>query len=186
MQVLWGDVVVGILCAGRFGPSCTARRTRPGSNRRMGSADGFERGRGCRGRALIIFLLQERLRRLRVCHKMKRGAWHAAGAVSLVLALLSLPAKATAADDETNKKILRDAAVGAMTGAAAAEATKDEPKEKPKEAPKDKKAKKHASKEGRRPPGWDRGKKTGWDGGSEPPGLRKDKENHGGGHGHHK
>ena len=90
------------------------------------------------------------------------------------------------ADDEANKKILKDAITGAVTGAVAVEATKDEGKKeavsnaadqagKAKEAVhgKSKKHKNRFVKNKKRPYGWDQGKKTGWGGGDEPPGLAK-------------
>ena len=92
-----------------------------------------------------------------------------------------------AADDEANKKILKDAIVGAVTGAVAVEATKEdapapavqsavsEP-EKAAKLEKEKYKKKNfgwKKKDKKRPHGWDMGKKTGWGEGDEPPGLSK-------------
>ena len=91
--------------------------------------------------------------------------------------LLVASAAWAANDPETNKKILKDAIQGAITGAVASSATADESAgtstvtitdTTPDVAPGDKNAP-----SGKRPPGWDKGKKTGWDGGDEPPGLAK-------------
>lgn len=90
--------------------------------------------------------------------------------------------QAAAAEDDTNKKILRDAIQGAITGAVATEATKDEPAAAASAggAAEKEKASKHAKKNfskkdklSRRPPGWDKGKKTGWGDSDVPPGLEK-------------
>lgn len=103
---------------------------------------------------------------------------------ALVAVFCAAPAKISAADADTNKQILKDALVGAVTGAAAVEGTKDtskapEVEEKKEEGPaseaKEKKSKDHKSKEGHRPPGWDKGKKTGWQGADVPPGQQKSK-----------
>ena len=100
--------------------------------------------------------------------------------------------------EDPNKVILKRAVQGAVTGAVAAEFAKDDGKEN-KGSDSDaaesiadalttksssengedddshgKKHKHKKSKEGWRPPGWDKGKKTGWEGGDEPPGLQKD------------
>jgi len=64
--VLCGDVVVGILCAGSGWPHCAAYHASPGSTWGMDSADGLQRRGGCRGRAIVVFLLQERLYGLRL------------------------------------------------------------------------------------------------------------------------
>ena len=92
---------------------------------------------------------------------MKKKTAYLTAMVFSLMAIFSVPHKAMAADDETNKKILKDAIVGAVTGATATEATKEDPKE---------------SAEGHRPPGWDKGKKEGWNGGDEPPGFAKGKK----------
>lgn len=100
---------------------------------------------------------------------------------SMVLAA-GIPAYA-AENDEANKNILKNAIQGAITGAVATEATKDEGKAAAAQTAEDAKAK-HDKKKGeknfhpkkkdkKRPHGWDQGKKTGWNGGDEPPGLAK-------------
>ena len=95
-----------------------------------------------------------------------------------VVALLVLVSgSGSAADDQTNKQILRDALVGAVTGAVAAEATKDEAVtavaaqegKQVTDTTNKRKKKKHKM----RPHGWDQGKKTGWGDGDVPPGLAK-------------
>ena len=113
--------------------------------------------------------------------------------ILLGMALLCQPV--LAADDAANKKILKDALVGAVTGAVAAEATAEdapavkaasavtdpavvEKKKKSKERyeAKMKEKAEHKNKK-KRPYGWDQGKKEGWGGGDEPPGLsKKDKK----------
>ena len=103
-----------------------------------------------------------------------------AGMVGMLLA-----GPAQAADEETNKKILKDAIVGAITGVAAVEATKDdaavssaagkaEKTEKDGKGPKKNFGKKKKDK--KRPYGWDQGKKTGWGDSDVPPGLAKKKD----------
>jgi hypothetical protein len=106
----------------------------------------------------------------------------------LVIAAAFLPSAARAEDD-ANKKVLKDAVQGALTGAVAAEATKDEApapeaataggapsKDREKKAAgkahgKGRKDKDHKDKD--RPHGWDQGKKTGWGDSDVPPGLAK-------------
>jgi hypothetical protein len=101
----------------------------------------------------------------------------------LMLAFHAVPAQTFAADQETNKQILKDALAGAVTGAVAVEATKNTPSAV--EAKKadatttniePKHSQKNKSKEGHRPPGWDKGKKTGWGGADVPPGQQKGKK----------
>ena len=86
--------------------------------------------------------------------------------------------------DDQNKKILKDAVVGAVTGAVAVEATKDEPKASesasttPSAADSERSRDKHKNfshkhKDKKRPHGWDMGKKTGWGDSDVPPGLAK-------------
>jgi hypothetical protein len=90
---------------------------------------------------------------------------------------------------DPTKTVLKRAVQGAITGAVAAEFAKDDGDDKKGdndgggigdalsslagggENEADHDGHKHKrSKEGRRPPGWDRGKKTGWGGGDVPPG----------------
>jgi hypothetical protein len=100
--------------------------------------------------------------------------------------------------EDTNRRILKDAVVGAVTGAVATEASKDErtsevaPTGAFQETPsgKDKKLHPHGKDEkrnkkkgwgwrkrqGHRPPGWDRGEKTGWGDSDIPPGLARKKD----------
>ncbi len=81
--------------------------------------------------------------------------------------------------DEAGKEVLKDAIIGAITGAAATEATTDSTtvaENKGGEAKKNftvKRSKKDKSRKGSCPPGWDKGKKTGWGGKDLPPGLAK-------------
>ena len=112
---------------------------------------------------------------------MKKITGYLAAIVISLTAIFSMAHTAMAADEEANKKILKDAVVGAVTGATATEATKGDLKG----PDKDKKHKKDKPKDGHRPPGWDKGKKVGWGGKDMPPGLAEGKE-HGEGHGHHK
>lgn len=99
--------------------------------------------------------------------------------------------------EDPNKVILKRAVQGAVTGAVAAEFAKDDGKKSgdsgaaesvadaltqksSSDDDDDNQGKKHKhkkSKEGWRPPGWDRGKKTGWGGGDVPPG-HQDREDH--------
>jgi len=129
---------------------------------------------------------------------MKKTARFLTAIMFSLMAICSVSHKVMAADNETNKKILKDAAVGAVTGATATEATKDESKKSVKDQKKDsdkdhdkddvtkhRKHKKHKFAESHRPHGWDKGKKEGWDDKGMPPGLAGGEE-HGGGHGHHK
>ena len=114
--------------------------------------------------------------------------------LSFIFALLK-PAFVLAVDDETNKNILKNAITGAVTGAVATEATKDEKKEAATTTATQTAEEKHHHHKGhrdnddddkdhdkdhkkfvkdkKRPYGWDQGKKTGWGGGDEPPGLAK-------------
>jgi hypothetical protein len=103
----------------------------------------------------------------------------------LMLAFHAVPVQTFAADQETNKQVLKDALVGAVTGAVAVEAAKDTPsttavQEKNADTAatniESKHSKKDKSKEGHRPPGWDKGKKTGWLGADTPPGQHKGKK----------
>ena len=116
--------------------------------------------------------------------------------LSFLLAALLLPKPCFSATDEENKKILKDAIVGAVTGAVAVEATKDEKAPAPApaattapgEAKKnfwhkkrhhheddddDDQGEHHHKKDKKRPHGWDMGKKTGWGDKDVPPGLAK-------------
>lgn len=83
---------------------------------------------------------------------------------------------------EENKKILKDAIVGAITGAVSTEATKEdsvagvaasEADVHKHEKKKNKNFSHKDKKEKRRPHGWDMGKKTGWGNKDVPPGLAK-------------
>ena len=113
--------------------------------------------------------------------------------------VLLKPAFVLAVDDDANRRILKDAVTGAVTGAVATEATKDEKKDtattaaaQTAQATEEKhhhkghhhdddddddkdhdKDHKKFVKDKKRPHGWDQGKKTGWGGGNEPPGLEK-------------
>ncbi len=110
--------------------------------------------------------------------------------ISLLFALsLLIPKASFSQDEDPNKKILKDAIVGAVTGAVASEASKNDANAQPtasavkdalssssdKESDKDDKVKKNFGKKKKnkkRPHGWDQGKKTGWGDGDVPPGLR--------------
>lgn len=61
MQMLCVDVVFGILRVGGSCPHCAAYRAGPGSTGGMGSANALEHRGGRRGRAVVVFLLQEGL-----------------------------------------------------------------------------------------------------------------------------
>lgn len=97
------------------------------------------------------------------------------------------------APEDPNKVILKRALQGAITGAVAAEVAGGDDKESggkksgsgignliddalknshDNDDQDDDKHKKYKYKDGHRPPGWDRGRKEGWDGGDIPPGLR--------------
>ena len=81
-----------------------------------------------------------------------------------------------AADAEANKKILRDALVGAVTGAVAVEATevsdgKHHHQGRDRKHPAKKNFHEKKKKDKKRPHGWDMGKKTGWGDKDIPPGL---------------
>lgn len=109
--------------------------------------------------------------------------------MALLIAASVAPGRASAFDEETNKKVIKDALVGAVTGYAAVEATKDNPQAataastttaaatgpevnyEPARHHHGKGPKGHGP--SHRPPGWDRGKKTGWQGSDVPPGLKK-------------
>ncbi len=97
-------------------------------------------------------------------------------AVGLMLGCGSL-VFAQEAGDEANKKILKDALLGAITGSVAAEATRtDTVQSQSAESNKDKaleKSEKKAKGSGSFPPGWSKGKKTGWEGADTPPGFEK-------------
>ena len=110
--------------------------------------------------------------------------------MALLIAASVTPGRAFAFDEETNKKVLKDAVVGAVTGFVAVEATKGDQKApetnispanvstttetvEDKAGHHGKGPKRHGPKEGHRPPGWDKGKKTGWHGSDVPPGLTK-------------
>ncbi len=107
----------------------------------------------------------------------------------LFLFSVFIPGAALAQDEDPNKKILKDAIVGALTGAVATEASKDGVSSQSttkavtdalssssdKESDKQDKVKKNFGKKKKikkRPYGWDQGKKTGWGDGDVPPGLR--------------
>ncbi len=105
-------------------------------------------------------------------------------AASLFLLAVLFASPAFCLTDEQNKKVLKDAVVGAITGAVATEATKDEPEPVSSTPAAEAKAeaqthekKKHKNfshkKDKKRPHGWDMGKKTGWGDSDVPPGLAK-------------
>lgn len=107
---------------------------------------------------------------------MKKTIGFLTAAVVFAASFLTLSHRAMAADDDANRKILRDAAVGAATGVAAVEGTKDEPKgsvQAQNGEPRKDHDKDGARRKGHRPPGWDKGKKEGWNGGDTPPGFKK-------------
>ena len=109
----------------------------------------------------------------------------------LFVLMMGLAVAAWAADEEANKKILKDAIVGAVTGAVAVEATKEGApivsEALPVTAVEDSGVKRHQyrdkkhhpkknfhekkKKDKKRPHGWDMGKKTGWGDKDVPPGL---------------
>lgn len=108
---------------------------------------------------------------------------------TLFVFAVSIPSAALAQDEDPNKKILKDAIVGAFTGAVATEASKDGvasqsttkavtdalSSSSDKESDKEDRVKKNFGKKKKhkkRPYGWDQGKKTGWGDGDIPPGLR--------------
>ena len=101
----------------------------------------------------------------------------------LSVIFFTLPtARALAEEQDPNKKILKDAVVGAVTGTVAVEATKEgSPAATAAEDPSDKhkheKWKHHHEEEGHHPPGWDKGRKEGWDGNDTPPGFQKGNKN---------
>ena len=103
----------------------------------------------------------------------------------LIIGLFLISKPVLAADDATNKKILKDAIVGAVTGAVATEATQPPQSNfKPKKWHKhhhdddddDQGENHHHKKDKKRPHGWDMGKKTGWGNKDVPPGLAKKDE----------
>jgi hypothetical protein len=116
---------------------------------------------------------------------MKKLVW--------LIGVTAFCAQAYAADSETDKKILKDALVGAVTGAVAVEASNGAPaqtaapqtpvlseKEKKSQERYEKKMRERAAelakreeRKKKRPRGWEMGKKEGWGGGDEPPGLAK-------------
>lgn len=124
--------------------------------------------------------------------KAADGAMVGASTQVMTTAALDYVTNPNGQPEDPNKTILKRAITGAVTGATAAGMTADSstsassesvaPKESTEENNFSKSSnaehgkhhkKKFKDKKGHRPPGWDRGKKTGWRDSDEPPGYSK-------------